>query len=127
MNPSNTSRKRILLVDDDEEVLQAMRVACEERGFDVLVARDGAEALIRVERDVPQLVVLDIVMPKRSGFLVLERLRQSPHHSPKVVMITANEEIRHRQAAEARGVDAFINKPFDIRDLLATIDRLLGE
>jgi len=73
---------RVLLVDDDESILEVISTAFEHRGYGVLEARDGSEALVRAERDAPDLVVLDLVMPRRSGFAVLDRLRQR-HATPR--------------------------------------------
>ncbi len=69
-----TKDKRILLVDDDQEIVESMRLALESKGFQVLVARDGNQGLVLCEREDPDLVILDMMMPKRSGFLVLEKL-----------------------------------------------------
>ncbi|HHM12885.1 MAG TPA: response regulator, partial [Planctomycetaceae bacterium] len=68
---------RILLVDDDAEIIEAMRYALQSRGYDVVIARDGNQGLVMAEREDPDLVILDMMMPKRSGFLVLERLRRT--------------------------------------------------
>ena len=73
----NDGVKRILLVDDDPEIVESLRYALSSRGYDVLVARDGNQGLSMVEREDPDLVILDMMMPKRSGFLVLEKLRRS--------------------------------------------------
>src|SRR3989304_154161 len=70
-------RKRILLVDDDREIVESMRIALDAGGYEVLVARDGNQGLAMAEREDPDLVILDMMMPKRSGFLVLEKLRRS--------------------------------------------------
>jgi DNA-binding response OmpR family regulator len=78
------------------------------------------------EQDSPDLVVLDMMMPKRSGFLVLEKLRRSHPIPVKVIMITANEGSRHKAYAEMLGVDDYIRKPFAMDRLLASIDRLLS-
>jgi DNA-binding response OmpR family regulator len=78
------------------------------------------------EKDEPDLVVLDMMMPKRSGFLVLEKLRRSRQVPMKVIMITANEGSRHKAYAEMLGVDDYIRKPFAMDRLLASIDKLLS-
>ena len=78
------------------------------------------------EKDEPDLVVLDMMMPKRSGFLVLEKLRRSRPVPMKVIMITANEGSRHKAYAEMLGVDDYIRKPFAMDRLLASIDKLLS-
>lgn len=118
-------KKRVLVVDDDEQILTSLECALQERGYDVLIARDGAEGLMRAERDAPDLIVLDVIMPKRSGFLVLDRIRSRHMTSPRIIMVTANEDQKHREFAESRGVDAFISKPFDVGQLVSKVDSLL--
>ena len=73
-----SATKRILLVDDDGEIIEAMRYALESKGFQIFIARDGNQGLAMAEREDPDLVILDMMMPKRSGFLVLEKLRRTP-------------------------------------------------
>jgi DNA-binding response OmpR family regulator len=118
--------KRILLVDDDAEIIEAMRYALEGRGFQVLIARDGNQGLAMVEREDPDLVILDMMMPKRSGFLVLEKLRRTRPVPVRIIMVTANEGSRHKAYAEMLGVDDYIRKPFAMDRLLDTVDRLLA-
>jgi len=118
--------KRVLLVDDDTEIVESMRTVLESRGYEILVARDGNQGLLMAEKDEPDLVVLDMMMPKRSGFLVLEKLRRSRQVPMKVIMITANEGSRHKAYAEMLGVDDYIRKPFAMDRLLASIDKLLS-
>ena len=76
-NSQAAVRKRILLVDDDREIVESMRIALEASGFEIIVARDGNQGLAMAEREDPDLVILDMMMPKRSGFLVLEKLRRT--------------------------------------------------
>jgi two-component system response regulator MprA len=118
---------RVLLVDDDESILESVRCALAGRGYEVLVARDGFEALARAERDSPELIVLDLVMPKRNGLNVLDRLRACNASSPHIIMLTANNEQRHRDFALARGVDAFLAKPFEMEALLEEVDAVFEE
>ena len=118
--------KRILLVDDDNEIVESMRTVLETRGYEILVARDGNQGLVMAESEEPDLVVLDMMMPKRSGFLVLEKLRRSRPDPMRVIMITANEGSRHKAYAEMLGVDDYIRKPFAMDRLLESVDRLLS-
>jgi DNA-binding response OmpR family regulator len=118
-------RKKILLVDDDREIVESMRIALDASGFDTLVARDGNQGLAMVERENPDLVILDMMMPKRSGFLVLEKLRRTRPVPMRVIMITANEGSRHKAYAEMLGVDDYIRKPFAMDRLLDSVSRLL--
>ena len=119
-------RKKILLVDDDREIVESMRIALDASGFETLVARDGNQGLAMVEREDPDLVILDMMMPKRSGFLVLEKLRRTRPVPMRVIMITANEGSRHKAYAEMLGVDDYIRKPFAMDRLLDSVTRLLA-
>ena len=94
-------------------------------GFEIVVARDGNQGLAMAEREDPDLVILDMMMPKRSGFLVLEKLRRTRPVPMRVIMITANEGSRHKAYAEMLGVDDYIRKPFAMDRLLESVTRLL--
>ena len=121
--------KRILIVDDDPEIVESIRMALQARGYEVLVARDGNQGLAMAERESPDLVILDMMMPKRSGFLVLERLRRNQQDDQllPVIMITANEGSRHKAYAEMLSVSDYIRKPFAMDRLLESVRRALGE
>ncbi|MBX7167768.1 MAG: response regulator [Pirellulales bacterium] len=125
-SPKKPTSKRILLVDDDPEIIDSMRFALETRGYQIMVARDGNQGLAMAEREDPDLVILDMMMPKRSGFLVLEKLRRSRPMPLRVIMITANEGSRHKAYAEMLGVDDYIRKPFAMDRLLESVDRLMA-
>jgi DNA-binding response OmpR family regulator len=118
--------KRILLVDDDAEIVESLRLALEGNGYTVLVARDGNQGLALSERENPDLVILDMMMPKRSGFLVLEKMRRTRDTPMRVIMITANEGSRHKAYAEMLGVDDYIRKPFPMDRLIESVQRLIG-
>jgi DNA-binding response OmpR family regulator len=120
------TKKRVLLVDDDREIVESMKIALESSGYEVFVARDGNQGLVMVERDNPDLVILDMMMPKRSGFLVLEKVRRTRPVPLRVIMITANEGSRHKAYAEMLGVDDYIRKPFAMDRLLDSVARLLA-
>ena len=124
--PIARDRKRILLVDDDREIIESVRIALEAAGYAVLVARDGNQGLAIAEREDPDLVILDMMMPKRSGFLVLEKLRRTRPVPLRIIMVTANEGSRHKAYAEMLGVDDYIRKPFAMDRLLSSVTRLLG-
>lgn len=120
-------KKRVLLVDDDEQTVEPLRVALSNQGYEVLIARDGQEGISRAERDAPDLIILDVVMPKRSGFTVLERVRSGRLRSPHIIMLTANDKQTYRDFAESRGVDAYLCKPVHIDDLVSRVDALLKD
>ncbi len=117
---------RVLIVDDDHEIVESVRYALEANGYEVMVARDGNQGLSMAEREDPDLVILDMMMPKRSGFLVLEKLRRSRPVPLRVIMITANEGSRHKAYAEMLGVDDYIRKPFAMDRLMESVKRLLA-
>ncbi|EMB17031.1 MULTISPECIES: response regulator transcription factor [Rhodopirellula] len=122
---SPTSTAKILVVDDDVEIIESVSYALESNGYKVVVARDGNQALALAECEKPQLMILDMMMPKRSGFLVLEKMRRENELPVPVIMITGNEGSRHQAYAELLGVSEYIRKPFAIEKLLEAVDRLL--
>ena len=133
-NQSNTEKEastsvkknqHILIIDDDVEVTESIRQALLAVGYSVSVALDGNQGLAYTEAKSPDLLILDIMMPRRSGFLVLERLRQSDSKPIPVIMITGNEGARHREYAEMLGVNDYINKPFTMDRLLTSVSDLL--
>jgi len=122
----DSKSKRVLVVDDDGEIIESVCLALESKGYDVLVARDGNQGLALAEREDPDLMILDMMMPKRSGFLVLEKLRRTRPDPIRVIMITANEGSRHKAYAEMLGVDDYIRKPFAMGRLMESVKRLLS-
>ncbi len=125
--PSTASvkTKKILIVDDDYEIIDSIRYALEGEGYEVVIARDGNQALALAERENPDLMILDMMMPKRSGFLVLEKLRRVRETPLPVIMITGNEGSRHKAYAELLGVSDYIRKPFAMDRLLQAVEKLL--
>ena len=118
--------KTILLVDDDNEIIESMRTVLENKGYRIIVARDGNSGLTVAERENPDLIVLDMMMPKKSGFLVLEKLKGRPGGLIPTIMITGNEGSRHRAYAEMLGVRDYIRKPFAMERLLDSVARGLN-
>ena len=119
--------KRILLVDDDRDILAAMDTAMKDLGVEIATASDGNEALLRAEEKPPDVVVLDMMLPKRSGFLVMEKLKKGKKKTdkPRVIMITGNQGHRHKIYAESLGVDIYLNKPFRMEKLVESVKKLL--
>ncbi len=116
--------KTILLVDDDADILSAMKTVLQRKGYRILTAGDGNMGLAVAERESPDLVIVDMMMPKKSGFLVLEKLKGRLEQAPRIIMITANEGSRHRAYAEILGVDDYIRKPFDMSRLIESVQKL---
>ncbi len=115
--------RKILIVDDDPEIRAAIDHALQAEGALTQTCGDGNSAVRIVESDPPDLVVLDMMLPKRSGFLVLEKIKKfdSP---PRVVMVTANEGKRHQQYAENLGVDGYVLKPVRLERLIGMLEDL---
>ena len=122
---NTNSPKRVLLVDDDPQIRETVRTILELHGYNVLVACDGTEGLMRAERDAPDLIVLDVLMPRRSGFAVLDRLRCRRHAGPRIIIVTANEGEHQQELAVSKGADGFLQKPFELSKLVTLIDTLL--
>ena len=116
---------KILIVDDDSEVRAAIDQALQSEGALTQTCSDGNTAVRICETDPPDLVVLDMMLPKRSGFLVLEKVKRA-ENAPRVVMVTANEGKRHQQYAETLGVDGYILKPVRLERLITVVQDLLS-
>jgi len=126
--PGELAGKRLLLVDDDRDILAAMKVALEELGPDILMATNGDEAWSMAAEHSPDLVVLDMMLPKRSGFLVMEKLKRGKKRTdpPKVIMVTGNQGARHKVYAESLGVSDYLTKPFRMERLVEAVKKLLA-
>jgi len=126
--PAKLDGRSILVVDDDPDILTSVKLAFESAGASVITARDGNQAVQKTRSDDPDLVVLDMMMPKRSGFLVMESIKpdHQPDTRPYVIMITANEGKRHEAYAKHLGVNGYMTKPFSIDRLLERACELLG-
>ena len=120
--------KRILLVDDDNDILTSMQAAFEPTGATIELARDGSTAVEMIEKNLPQLVVLDMMLPKRSGFLVLEQInsKMAAKNRPRVIMITGNQGARHKAYAQSLGVAEYMTKPVKMDKIIATAEKLIG-
>ena len=108
---------KVLIVDDDQEVLSAIDQALQAEGALTQTCSDGNSAVRICEIDPPDVLVLDMMLPKRSGFLVLEKVKKIAK-APLVFMITANEGKRHQEYAERLGVDAYMLKPVRLERLI---------
>lgn len=118
-------KKTILIVDDDREISDGLRTVLEARGFRVLQARDGQQGKSLVYDQKPDLVILDMMMPRMGGYPVLEHFRDKKE-APPIIMITANEGSRHKAYAEYLGVVDYIRKPFAMERLLEAVEKGLG-
>lgn len=118
--------RRILIVDDDADIRASFEAALSAEGAQTLIAPDGNEAIRIAGEEMPELVVLDMMLPKRSGFLVLEKIK-GYEESPAVIMVTANEGKRHEAYAQSLGVDDYLQKPVPLSKLVETAVKLLAK
>ena len=116
----------VLVVDDDPDIRELMTIAMESEGASTTIAQDGNQAITALKSSTPQLVVLDMMLPHRSGFLVMEEIQAMPS-PPPVIMVTANEGRRHKAYAESLGVSAYLNKPVPMGLLLDVAAELLAQ
>ncbi len=117
-------RTTLLLADDDQTILDSLAPFLERAGFEVLVASDGAAALEKANSHHPELIVLDVLMPRLDGREVLRRLRRSNNWIP-TILLTQVGEASERALALEEGADDYLNKPFDPHELLARIRAVL--
>ena len=117
-------QKVILIVDDDYELSDGIRAVLENQGHRVMQARDGQQGKQMVYNHHPDLMILDMMMPRMGGYPVLEHFKGKPD-APPIIMITANEGSRHKAYAEYLGVIDYIRKPFAMERLLETVHKVL--
>src|SRR6478736_1811002 len=115
-------QKIILIVDDDYELSDGIKAVLESQGHKVLQARDGQQGQNLIYQQRPDLVILDMMMPRMGGYPVLEHFKDKAD-APPIIMITANEGSRHKAYAEYLGVIDYIRKPFAMERLLDAVDR----
>ena len=116
--------RSILVVDDDPDIRELMCLALESEGASVQLAEDGDQAITALKTATPEVVVLDMMLPQRSGFLVMEEIMRI-QRPPPVIMVTANEGRRHQAYAESLGVSAYLHKPVPMTLLMDTACRVL--
>src|SRR5438477_3762021 len=118
-------QKTILIVDDDQELVDGLRMVLERQGYRVIRASDGHQGKQAVYQQRPDLVILDMMMPRMGGYPVLEHFKGKAD-APPIIMITANEGSRHKAYAEYLGVIDYIRKPFAMERLLEAVDKGLS-
>lgn len=124
MHAPRLNGRNILIVDDDEDILSSIDLAMRAEGAITTKVTDGNTAVSAWHSTSPDAVVLDMMLPKRSGFLVLEKIMED-ENPPVVVMVTANQGKRHQAYAQNLGVHAYMTKPVPLQRLVETIVRLL--
>jgi DNA-binding response OmpR family regulator len=120
--------KKILIADDEPNIVAALEFLLQQSGFEVHVAHNGDEALQLVEACIPDLVLLDVMMPKKSGYEVCARIRErADWRHIKVVMLSAKGRETQVNKGLSMGADRYVTKPFSTRELMAKINALLDQ
>ena len=118
--------RKILIVDDEPNIVISLEFLMKREGFEVVVAADGDAALQAMAEHVPDLVLLDILMPGKDGFEVCQQIRSNPAwQGVKIVMVTARDRDTDRAKALALGADAYLTKPFPTKELTQVVRQLL--
>ncbi|MBW6417400.1 response regulator transcription factor [Celeribacter sp. PS-C1] len=120
--------QRVLLIEDEPNIIEAIRFILSRDGWTVETHADGATAVAAVERKRPDVIILDVMLPNKSGFEILRELRDMADHATRpVLMLTARGQKKDRDMAEAAGVSHFMTKPFSNTEMLEVVRRLAAE
>ena len=120
--------KRILVIEDEEKILTLVTARLEQNGYQVVVTSDGLEGLEKAEKERPDLILVDVSMPRMNGYQMVQLLRQyESFRETPIVVITASREPDEAAWREQVGVDQFILKPFEAKELLAKVSEALRE
>ena len=117
----------VLVADDEPNIVLSLQFLMKQAGFDVRVARDGDEAIAMAEERAPDLVLLDVMMPKKDGYEVCQLIRNNPALAGvRIIMLTAKGREVEREKGMAMGADEYITKPFSTRYVVERVKQLLG-
>ncbi|MBI3095349.1 MAG: response regulator [Rhodocyclales bacterium] len=118
--------KKILIADDEPNIVISLEFLLKREGYEVVVAHNGAEALVRVRAERPDLAILDVMMPQRNGFEVCQDLRLDPEFKDlRIMMLTAKGRDTEVSKGLALGADVYMTKPFSTRELVAKVKALI--
>lgn len=120
------AKKKILLVDDERDLVEAVKFRLEANDYDVIAAYDGQEALDKARKEKPDLIILDLMLPKMDGYKVCAMLKRDSRYSTiPIIMFTARAGDSDAKLGKEMGADAYITKPFEPKALLDTIKELI--
>lgn len=120
-------KKRLLVVEDNARLLSAIVLCLRKAGYEVMTARSGEDALVRIAETIPDLIVSDIMMPGLNGFSLASNIRQNPRTDLiPIIFLTAKDTREDRIASFRVGVDAYLVKPFEPEELIAAIENILN-
>lgn len=120
--------KKILIADDEHKIIMTLEYTFRKNGYEVFIARDGTEALEILKENLPDVILLDIMMPKMDGFTTLKEIRKEPRFRDiKVIILSAKSGENDIKEGMEAGADAYFTKPYSIRKLTEKIDEILTE
>lgn len=119
---------RVLIAEDEPNIVESLSFVLAREGFEVEAALDGEAAIDRLRRQLPDLLILDVMLPRLNGFEVLKRIKADPAlRALPVIVLTAKGQVQDRRMAEEIGVDGFMTKPFSNREVVDEVRRLIAE
>lgn len=119
--------KKILIVDDEPNIVMSLEYAFKKKDFEVFIARDGTEALEIAELQVPNVILLDIMMPKMDGYETLKELRKNAAlQRTKVIFLSAKNKMVDIEKGMQLGADSYVTKPFSIKKVIADVEKMIA-
>ena len=124
--PEISSKKKILVVEDSPTTRKVVVLTLKQKGYSMIEAQDGLEALSKIDEERPDLVLLDIILPKMDGYKVLSIIKESPEFKDiPVIMLTSKDGFLNKAKGKFSGSNAYLTKPFDPEELIETIEKHL--
>lgn len=118
--------KKVLIVDDEPNIIMSLEFLIKKSGYEVLIARDGSEALMAVDNDQPDVVILDIMMPKVDGYEVCDYIKNHRKMDAKVIFLSAKGKESDIEKGYAAGADYYMTKPFSTKKLVNKVNELMS-
>lgn len=121
-------KKKVLIVDDEPDIVESIKFTLELEGIDCVVARDGGEALVKAKIAPPDLILLDVMLPEVNGYKVSRLLKfDATYRQIPIIMLTARAQQKDRELGAEMGADEYMTKPFEMGELVALVKRYLGD
>jgi DNA-binding response OmpR family regulator len=119
--------KKILIVDDEPNIVMSLEFAFQKQGYEVFIARDGSEALTIIRNNIPDLIILDVMMPQVDGYETIKHVKANPAFAKaKIIFLSAKSKPKDIEKGLSLGADSYFTKPFSIKSLITAVDNLLN-